>query len=292
MSLNAKRGLAGLELFIAATLWGFGFIASVFVLRETGASHLAFLRFALATVVLIPFLFTRSARAHVRRYIKPAFWPALLLVGVLVLQSWGLMYTTATKAGFITTLYVVFVPLIEAAFNRRRVPQFLWMCVLISLVGTAMIVNLSLDSLNRGDALTLASALVAALQIIAIGRVTREIERPLIFNAVQTAWGALICAPFAFWPGAHHASLVEIWHWPSLTFWSLISLGFGSTVIAFALQLRAQARLSATVASLLFLLESPIALIFAMLLLGETLNSTEFIGALLIFVSAIAAVVR
>jgi drug/metabolite transporter (DMT)-like permease len=292
MSLNYRRGVAALELFTAAMFWGFGFIASVFVLRETGAAHLAFLRFAISGLVVLPYALNPAGRASILKYLRPTFWPAMMLAGLIIMGNWGLQYTTATKSGFITTLYVVFVPLLEAYFNKRRVPQFLWLCVLISMAGTALIVNLGLDSLNRGDAMTLAAALFASFQILLIGRVTRSIDKPLLFNGVQSLWGALVCAPIAFWPGAVAATPTQIWHWPLVAQLSLLCLGFGSTVIAFALQLRAQARLSPTVASLLFLLESPIALVFAMLLLGERLTASEVVGAILIFTSAVAAVVR
>jgi drug/metabolite transporter (DMT)-like permease len=72
----------------------------------------------------------------------------------------------------------------------------------------------------------------------------------------------------------------------------LLSLSLGSTTLAFYLQVRAQAHLSATVSSLLFLLESPFALIFAFLLLGESLSTMEAIGAFLIFTAAVLASLR
>jgi drug/metabolite transporter (DMT)-like permease len=72
----------------------------------------------------------------------------------------------------------------------------------------------------------------------------------------------------------------------------MASLSIGSTTLAFYLQTRAQARLSATVSSIIFLLESPFALIFAFLLLGESLSFMEASGALLIFISALLVTIR
>jgi drug/metabolite transporter (DMT)-like permease len=74
--------------------------------------------------------------------------PALLLAGTLILQTWGLHYTTATKSGFITTLYVVFVPLLEALHLRRRISTGLWLCVLGAFVGTLLIVNVGLNEVE------------------------------------------------------------------------------------------------------------------------------------------------
>ena len=286
-----SRAVGASELLIAAALWGFGFIATVWALREVGPFRLTFLRFAVAGVVLIPIVCRAEGRRQVLRYLKPAFGPAFLLVGLLIMQTWGLMFTTATKSGFITTLYVVIVPLLDAALNRRRISPFLWACVLTSILGTVLIVDVGLDTLNFGDLLTAGSAIFASLQILSIGRVSRGLENPFVFNCVQSLWGAVVALPFALSEGPLPMP-AQILNWSPHALAGLLSLSFGSTVIAFALQLRAQKRLSNTVASLLFLLESPIGMLFAMWLLNEQLSWREGIGATLIFLSAVVAVVR
>lgn len=286
-----SRAVGAVELLTAAALWGFGFIATVWALREAGPFRVTFLRFALAGIVLIPIVSRRDGRRYILKYLKPAFVPAFLLVGLLILQTWGLKFTTATKSGFITTLYVVIVPLLDAALNRRRVSKFLWACVLTSILGTVLIVDVGLDTLNFGDALTAVSAVFASFQILSIGRVSRDVDHPFVFNCVQSLWGAVLALPFALSEGPLPGP-AAIWAWPGEALLGLCSLAFGSTVIAFALQLRAQKRLSNTVASLLFLLESPIGMLLAIWLLGEHLTWREASGAALIFVSAVAAVIR
>lgn len=276
------------ELILAATFWGFGFIATVWALKVMDAFELTFVRFALAVVVCIPLVVRGLKRKLALNYLKWSLWPALFLFGTLVFQTWGLHYTTATKSGFITTLYVVFVPLLEAFHAKRQIALGLWLCVGGALFGTALIVNVGLDSVNFGDLMTFVCALFATLQIYYMGLISPKIERPFTFNAFQAAWCLLFSLPFLFHDQLP-AKLLEArsWEWTALG--GVLSLAIGSTVLAFFLQVKAQASLSPTVSSLLCLLESPFAMLFAMALLQESLGNLESAGAALIFASAVGA---
>ncbi|MGE0528003.1 MAG: DMT family transporter [Bdellovibrionales bacterium] len=290
MVVLIHRLIAVAELVLAAALWGFGFIATIWALRVFAAGELVFLRFALAAMLVIPWLFFARGRTNLRREAKLSFLPALLLTMTLLLQTWGLRYTTATKSGFITTLYVVLVPLLERTLaGRHPLSRGMWVCVLSSLVGTALIVNLTqVTTMNFGDVLTFLCALFAAGQIFYLGVVSPHVQHPFVFNLTQAFWSLLICAPLVAHSGFWE-KLALAPQWPLPVTLGVLSLAFGSTVIAFFLQVRAQAYLSPTVSSLLFLLESPFALIFSLLLLDESLGPFEAAGATIIFVSAMAA---
>jgi drug/metabolite transporter (DMT)-like permease len=284
---SSTQIFASFELLVAAAFWGFGFVAVVLALESVSPIHITFLRFALAGLICIPFLFFATGRAVFRDNIRLALIPALLLTSMLLFQTWGLMHTTATKSGFITTLYVVIVPLMESLVMRRKLPTFLWFCVAAALFGTALIVNLGVAELNIGDFLTLICAFLAAGHIFAVGEVSRRVQAPFSFNIMQSLWSAMICVPLLAFDPIWPALSLDAWTWRSAL--GLCSLAFGSTAIAFYLQVRAQAHLSATVSSLFFLLESPFAMFFALMLLGEVLDPLEQLGALLIFLSAFAA---
>ncbi len=276
------------ELLVAAGLWGFGFIATKWALEAVDAFEVSFLRFVLASLVGLPFLLAKPARAKFNEYARRSFVPALFLVATLTFQTWGLLYTSATKSGFITTLYVVFVPILELLLRGRRLPARLVLCVLSSFLGMLLIVGLGFSPLNFGDVLTFACALTAAGQIYWMGVVSPCVDRPFVFNIYQCVWSLLLTVPFLY----GHELRTKIGHiaeWPTHALLGTLSLALGSTVIAFYLQVRAQARLSATVSSLMFLLESPFALFFAMMLLGESLRLTEALGAAIIFASALFA---
>ena len=280
--------LATSELFVAAALWGFGFVAAVWAMERLSPFELTFMRFALASVLVVPFLIPRSTRAAFLANVRLAFWPGVFFAGTLIVQTWGLKYTTATKSGFITTLYVVFVPLLESFLRRQRLPRAIWACVAFSFLGTAMIVNVGFGSLNVGDLLTLGCALFATGQIYIMGLVSPRVRHPFLFNSAQAAWAGLLCLPFGLDAGLWR-QMADFGAWSGRAQIGLLALAFGSTVIAFGLQVRAQKRLTPTVSSLLFLLESPFAMVFSIALLGEVLGPLEASGALIIFVSAVAA---
>ncbi|MBX3021830.1 MAG: DMT family transporter [Bdellovibrionales bacterium] len=283
-----SRFTASAELFVAAALWGFGFIAAVWAMREINAFELTFMRYFLAFLVVVPFLLVPRFRRGFVENVRKAFWPGVFFAATLVTQTWGLQYTTATKSGFITTLYVVLVPLLESYMHRRRLPVGIWTCVGVSLLGTGMIVNVGFGEINKGDLLTLLCAFLAAGQIYIIGVVSPSVRNPFLFNGAQCMWAGLFCLPFVL-NAATWEKMARFAAWGAEAKAGLLILGLGSTVIAFSLQVRAQARLSATVSSLLFLLESPFAMIFAFFLLGESLGRWETLGAILIFMSALAA---
>lgn len=277
-----------IELMIAAMLWGFGFIATVWALKSVDAFELTFVRFSIAAAVGVLLIAPSWKRIDLRALFRLSLWPALFLFGTLVFQTWALHYTTATKSGFITTLYVVFVPVVESLHQKRRLPPGLWGCVFGALIGTLLIVNVGLDSINIGDVLTFVCALFATGQIYYLGMISKKVKQPFAFNSIQSVWCWLFSIPFIFHDNLP-AKLLDASRWDIKAIVGIISLALGSTVLSFFLQVKAQAKLSPTVASLLCLLESPFAMIFAMYWLDERLGSLEGAGAALIFLSAVVA---
>jgi drug/metabolite transporter (DMT)-like permease len=273
---------------VAASFWGFGFTATVWALEVLSAFQLTFLRFAIAGGVGAVYIMARKPEGAWKDNLRLTFWPAVFLLGTLTFQTWGMHYTTVAKSGFITTLYVVFVPLLEAAVSRRRLPWTLWACVAAALAGTVMIVGGKISDFNFGDFLVFICAVLATLQIHILGIVSPRVTQPFIFNIVQSCWCALFMLPVLVLEPVHE-KVANVLSWPPLAIAGVLILAFGSTIFAFYLQVRAQSKISTTVSSLLFLLESPFALLFAMLLLKEQLAPIQATGAAVIFLSAMFA---
>lgn len=277
---------AVLELILAAVFWGFGFIATIWALKFLSPSAIIFYRFLIAfSVSLIVLILTKTPRATYIHEAKLTFLPGILLWATLFFQTWGLELTTATKSSFITTLYVMIVPVLMWGMRKEKLSFLHWIGVAMALLGTALIIDLhrlqtSLEVFNWGDFLTLLCAFAAAASIISIGNRTSRTKSPFAFNAFQSFWVTLIAVvalPFS-----------ERWNLAGMSnegWIGLMSLGLGSSLLAFWLQVRAQRVLSASVASLLFLLESPIACLFAFLLLNESMNPTQWLGAILIMIA-------
>ncbi len=308
----SPQAQATAELVFAGVLWGFGFIATVWALGAMAPLSLTGWRFVVAAVIGFAICW---ARPSIRRHLsKEQFWlaapPGLLLAALLVFQTWGLKYTTATKSSFITTLYVLMVPLLESTWLKRRLSLVHYIAVAAALVGTLFICDLPGElsgelaselagertlgasdeasraalaklGLNLGDLLTFIASVFASIHIVWFGVIQRKIKDPFVFNTFQSFWAGVIplMLALAFEPLPNLHASTQAWI-------GFLSLSLGSTLIAFALQVRAQKILSPSLASLLFLLESPFATFFAVLFLSESLQTHQWLGAGLILLAA------
>lgn len=302
----SEKSSAAMELCFAGALWGFGFVATIWSLRAMGPLAITGWRFAVAA--LIGFVIV-GLRPSLRRHLsmaqfRLALTPGLLLSLTLILQTWGLRYTTATKSGFITTLYVLLVPVLERLWLKRNLPRFHFIYVTLALIGVALICDIQssfwatfanasassgggapgADHLtwNFGDLLTFICAITAAVHIIWFGRIHKRIGHAFVFNNFQSLWAAVLplVASFALEPVPRPALA-------DLSLAGFIMLAIGSTLVAFALQIRAQKIIAPSMVSLLFLLESPFATLFAITILGEHLRTTQWVGAGLILSAAV-----
>ncbi len=277
---------AASELLLATTIWGFGFTASIWALVAFDSISISILRFGIAFIVgAIIVRLNREMRPQLNRAnLLKSFLPGILLGGMLCLQTWGLEYTTATNSGFITTLYVVFVPIIETLVYRKRLARNHALWVFLALVGTGLMIKLHFDSFNKGDILTLVCAITASLQMVAVGRVSQTIKSPFAFNTFQSFWAVIIS--LIFWPFYGRV----LFQMPDMrAIIGLFSLIFLSTLLGFFLQVKAQKVLSPSISSLIFLLESPFAAIFAIFFLHERLTLWQTAGGVLIFFAAVQA---
>jgi len=291
---SLARAQATAELVGAGVLWGFGFIATIWALTAMEPLALTGWRFVAASLASFAICFAfPGLRSHLSR---EQFWlaapPGLLLSGLLLFQTWGLKYTSATKSSFITTLYVLMVPLLESFWFKRRLERTHYFAVGFALVGTMLICDLVGEilepsaaggrvSLNVGDFLTFLCAVLASVHILWLGHVGPRVRDPFVFNTYQSVWAGLVPLVLSLFlePLPRLDSSWKAWA-------GFLTLAFGSTLIGFALQIRAQRVLSPSLASLLFLLESPFATLFAFVILGETLHTYQWIGGGMILLAA------
>lgn len=284
----SDKNRAALELIFAGSLWGFGFVATIFALREFTAIETLVYRFVVAGLCgEIIYLIVRGARFRsLGNDIVRALPAGFLLATMLLLQTVGLKFTTATKSGFLTCLYVILVPLINTAIFGYAISWKNFFFVLLALLGTFVLVGGKLEGINVGDLWTIACSVVAALHIIYIGRISNKVGNAFRFNNFQSLWCLLALAPLLWTQESVRVSTASILPWMGI-----LSLGLGSSVIAFYLQVRTQKILSDSTASMLFLLESPFAALFGFLILQERLSWFQTGGAVLILVAAILQIV-
>lgn len=287
------------ELVLAGILWGFGFIATAWTLDIAGPLAITGWRFVIAGIIGL-IVFHRGLRHNFARLTRLSIMPGFFISLTLILQTWGLLYTTATKSAFLTCLYVLFVPIIQTIRGGRPPSRFLLVCGLVALCGVALMCGLlrvematspltNRELWNRGDALTILCAIAASAHILAVDNVTEKMGPKLnsfAFNTMQSVWAgipALILSSPVFGIEDHFLlpwSVFQNENWKPLI--GITSLTLGSTLVAFALQVRAQKVIAPGLASLLFLLESPSAALFAFVFLGENMRFEQLVGGALI----------
>jgi drug/metabolite transporter (DMT)-like permease len=275
---------AVLELLFAGALWGFGFVAATWGLKSFTVAEVLGYRYIIAFLmgeIIYLVLNFKNSRWPDKSDAQSATLAGLLLGGMLILQTIGLQYTTATNSGFITTLYVVLVPVISHLVFKHEVTLKLYMYVALALIGTLLLVGFNPEKINTGDLWTLACSFVAAFHIIYIGRVSRKIKDVFRFNNMQSLWSFVIVMPLLIIQPRLNLQ-TEQW----LPWVGILSLAVGSSLIGFYIQVRTQRVLSNTTASMLFLLESPFAFLFGSLFLAESLNPRQLMGAALIMLAS------
>jgi drug/metabolite transporter (DMT)-like permease len=271
-------------IYLTPTIWGATFPAMKLALDALPiVSAMAWSRGlgALAVAATLPLL----ARGHLSRPALRAVAGPGLLLGTFIflgytLQTWGLDLTTATNAGFITGLYVVFTPVLALMLFRDPTGVWVWLAVAVSVVGMALLSVPGLDdlSLNAGDLLVLGSAVAWAAHIVALGRFApRYPALPLSF--AQMAAAALLHLIVAlFGPGIRFGDAASIWH-------LLLITGVLGSGVAFTLQVLAQRQIDAARAVVILAGESLSAAIFAAFWLGERLQLHQWVGASLVLVA-------
>lgn len=319
MTTPNPRPRALSELFVATVFWGFAFVTTVWALPGIGPIWMTSVRFVMAVVMLDLLFRSRLAGLRPLRYSRRAFvacfWPGFCLFALLAFQSWGLKYTTATKCGFITVLYVLMVPFLERIFLKRRISPLVWVWIALALAGTALICGavtaegISPDfvaAFNVGDGLTLLCAFAAAAHLMVVNHrmsgagdgVQREVAAelaasPVSFHIYQSVWIVIFAAVAGFWVegmGWWHAMVSGAWDWKV---WAgMAQLGFVSSGIAFLIQVRAQRFVAPTTVGLMVLLESPWAMLFSIWLLDERLTGLQLLGAGLILIAAISECIQ
>lgn len=264
-------------------------------LESYTTTQLLFVRFFLAFVIgeIILILFNKEQFKISHSDIRTSRIPGIALGLSLVTQTYGLNFTTATNSGFITSLYIVIIPFVAYFLFRHKIQMRHLILASFAFFGMGLMLNLAegdsnsiLGSFNKGDLITLISAITAAVQILFISHLSPKIKNAFRYNTYQSFWTLVTVIPFYFF---------EVWNSKTnflpaqpteKAVWSLLSLVVFVSLIAFSLQVLAQKKLSATTSSMLCLLEAPFAYVFAAIYLAETLNPLQFTGATIILLCA------
>ncbi len=285
---------ADLLLLTVAAIWGGTFVMVQDAVAVYPVLTFLALRFGLASLVFLPLLARRRPHTVHPQGAGWATRAAALLPGLLIglmlfvgyaFQTYGLRWTTPAKAGFITGLSVVMVPIGSALFLRQRPPRAAWLGVGLATVGLGLL-TLNADlRIAFGDLLVLGCAVAFAVHVLLVGHFAPRL------SPLDLATGQIITvASLALGMGLLVGDGVP---WPSPTVWfAAIFTGLLATAFAFGAQTLAQRFTSPTHTALIFATEPAFAALFSFWLIGEQLTPRALLGCGLILAGMVAAEFR
>ncbi len=287
--MNRAKKFTSISLLLLSTLfWGGGFVFVKWIKPYLNPFESNHLRFYIAAILVVPYIFyRRKIKNNQQPWLSPAI-AAIFVYLMLILQTWGLYFTTVAKAGFLTTLYVLLIPLLLWFKEKRRFSShFIFYCCL-STLGIFLLNNANFSDWNQGDTLVTLCAVFAAIHIIYIEKIQPHITDPFLFNAEQCLFLGLYAVGLSFFHDDHFFQRIE--NFDHLAWIGVLCLSILSSILAFGFQVYAQAHIPSQVAGILFLLESPFAAILAYLWLAESLTAMAMIGAIIVIGSSIAII--
>ena len=281
-----KKQLSGVIALSGATvIWGSAFIAQSVGMDKIGPFTFQAVRCFLAVVFLFPAsaLFSKG-KPFWKSWADPALWRSGVICGLALfaassLQQTGLVYTDAGKAGFLTAMYIVFVPFLGLFLGQKPGRNAL-LSLIPAIVGLYLLSCTSVSGINKGDVLLLLCAVAFSVQILLIDRHCAGLDG-LKLNCIQALVVAVLSVPWALLTETVDASLIASC-WLPLGYAGILSMG-----VAYTLQIVGQKRVAPSAAALLMSLESVFAALFGWLLLHETMTKAEELGCVLVFAAVI-----
>jgi drug/metabolite transporter (DMT)-like permease len=271
------RRQAVLSLWATCLIWGAAFPLAKLALRDASPMAFTAVRFVTASVLVGPAL----------RSVSRDEWRAGIVLGALLAfgfatQTVGLQLTTASRSGFLTSLYIPFTPVIVLAVYRTLPDRMAGLGLAVAVTGLVLLTrpgDLS-TGLNRGDGLTILCAFAFASHMVATGNYARRhrVERLMMAQIVVAAILSSLATPLL-----EHPRL----HWTPLLFGMVAYEAILASVVAIRLQLVAQQVLSATYAALVYTLEPVVAATTSLLITGDRLSLLQWCGGGLILLGSL-----
>ncbi len=295
----SKKFRSNCMLLLTSLIWGSAFVAQSVGMDYVGPFTFNGTRCLVAAILLIPVALyfvkrakrvamanadyhepTPAEKAQLRKVtIAGGFFCGLFLFLGSTLQQYGLLYTTPGKAGFITALYILIVPIL-GLFLKKRVRPLVWICVIVAAIGFYFLCVTEGFSISKGDFFVLLCALAFAGQILVIDYFSPKTNGVLL-SCLQFAVTGLISLPLMFtFEAVSLAALIA-------AIKPLLYAGVLSGALGYTLQIFAQKDTDPTIASLLLSLESVFAVVSGAIVLHQMMTVRELFGCILIFAAVI-----
>lgn len=293
--MNAKNLKGNLFLLVATIIWGCTFVAQDIAAKVISPFEFQAVRTLIGAIVLVPvILIMDGIKKKSGNYVKPTKKDNKnLLIGGLVcglchcvaacLQQWGMaLGTEPGKAGFITAMYIIFVPVIGLFFKKKIQPH-IYACIVCAIAGLYLLcVGGEKLTVELSDMITLLCAVAFAFHILSVDHYVEKADCVKL-SCLQFVFSGLIACvfTFVFENGFHPALIMQV-------IGPILFAGVLSCGVAYTFQVIGQKfSSSSTVASLIMSFESVVATIAGAIVLKQFLTLREFIGCALMFVAII-----
>ena len=293
---KTELGSAAL-LFLAAFIWGVAFVAQSVGMDYVGPFTFNGCRFLIGGLVLTPFAlirdrqheksasFQKLSREEQKKYKRTTLIGGLCCgVAICIASSFqqaGMQYTSVGKAGFITALYIVLVP-VFGIFLKRKVTPIIWMGVYLAAIGFYFLCITESFSINYGDLLVFICAICFTFHILIIDYFAPKADG-VALSCIQFWFSGIVCMGIAILNESPNVTAIIQAAVPSL-YAGVLSCG-----VAYTLQIIGQKHMKPAVASLILSLESVISVLAGWVILKEVLTGRQFLGCALVFTAVIMA---
>ena len=281
--MNRKTLQSSLLLFLAAFIWGVAFVAQSVGMDYMGPFSFNGARFLMGSLVLIPLVLYRRKflKGEERRFgsrkvtLSGGVCCGLALCSAALFQQLGILYTTVGKAGFITTLYIIIVP-IMGIFLKKKIPGKVWLAAVVAMIGMYLLCMSEGIRLSKGDRFVFICAILFSIHILVID-----------YFSPRADGVELSCLQF-FTAGVICSVLAVIFEKPAISNFvdGIIPLSYAgimSSGVAYTLQIVGQKDLDPTVASLILSMESVMSMLAGWVILGQAMSGRELFGCALVF---------
>ena len=291
---KAKRLQSGLLLTLTALIWGTAFVAQSEGMNHVGPFTFNAVRCIVGGIVLLPVIAGADAAKRKAGAAQPAEaagkGKSVILGGILCglalfvassLQQVGIQYTTVGKAGFITALYIVIVPVLGLLFKRK--PGFtVWIAVALAVVGMYLLCITEGLSIGKGDLLILACAFCFSIHILVIDHFSPHVDGVRMSCIQFFVAGVVSLLPMFLFETPEVEGILSAWL-------PILYAGVMSCGVGYTLQIIGQRNMPPAVASLILSLESVFSVLAGWLLLGQRLSARELVGCAVVFVAILLA---
>lgn len=284
-------------LFLAAFIWGVAFVAQSVGMDYVEPFTFNGCRFLLGGVVLTPFAVIREKKyqkskfylsmswEQQRNHRKTTLWGGLCCgIAICIASSFqqaGMLYTSVGKAGFITALYIVLVP-VMGVFMKKKVPSIVWIGVVLAAVGFYFLCITESFSINYGDMLLFFCAVCFTFHILIIDYFAPKADG-VALSCIQFWFSGIVCMSIAIFKENPEISDILAAAVP------ILYAGIMSCGVAYTLQIIGQKNMKPAIASLILSLESVISVLAGWVILREVLTGRQLLGCVLVFSAVILA---